>query len=102
MSARGSDSFGVKTFRGDPVLAESFTELLGAYARAGELLDALASRKPGSDCRFGVAREIPERAFGRGAAASTVMRGTPACGGAGSAANRTGALEAKTSPIKRS
>src|SRR5262245_57556788 len=96
MSASGSDSFGVKRFR------ESFTELLGAYVRAREVSDALASRKPGSDCRFGVAREIPERASGRGAAAATVMRGTAARGGFGSAADRTWALEAKTSPIKRS
>src|SRR5262245_21985082 len=101
MSASGSDAFGVKPFRGEPVLAESFTELLGAYARAGEVSDALASRKLGSDCRFGVAREVPERASGRGAAAATVMPGTAACGGSGSA-DRTGALEAKTSPIKRS
>src|SRR5215510_1799788 len=100
MSASGSDSFGVKPFRGEPVLAESFTELLGAYVRAGEVSDELASRKPGSDCRFGVARELPERASGRGRAPATVMRGGAACGG--SAADRTGALEAKTSPIKRS
>src|SRR6266436_415944 len=100
MSASGSDSFGVKPFRGEPVLAESFTELLGAYAMAREVLDALARRKPGSDCRFGVAR--PERASGRGAAAATIVRGTAACGGSGSAADRTGALEAKTSLIKRS
>src|SRR5215510_11700161 len=102
MSASGSDSFGVKPFRGEPVLAESFTELLGAYVRAREVSDALASRNPGSDCRFGVAREIPERASGRGAAAATVTRGIAAWGGSGSAADRTGALEAKTSPIKRS
>src|SRR5262249_44733368 len=100
MPASGSDSFGVKTFRGDPVLAESFTELRGAYARA-EVLDALASWKPGSDCRFGVAREIPERASGRGAAAAIVMRGTAAFGGSGSAADGTGALAAKSSRIKR-
>src|SRR5215813_9573964 len=102
MSASGSDCFGVKTFRGDPLPAESFTDLLGAYARAGEVLDALASWKPGSDCRFGVAREIPERASGRGAAAAIVMRGTAAFGGSGSAADGTGALAAKSSPIKRS
>src|SRR5262249_32440296 len=102
MSAGGSNSFGVKPFRGEPVLAESFTELLGVYASASEVSDALASRKPGSDCRFGVAREIPERASGRGAAAGTVMRGSAACGESASAADRTGALEAKTSPIKRS
>src|SRR5690349_19745601 len=102
MSATGSDSFGVMRFGGEPALAESFTGLLGAYARVREVLDAVASRKPGSDCRFGVAREIPERASGRGAAAATVMRGTAACAGSESAADRTGALEAKTSPIKRS
>jgi hypothetical protein len=84
------------------VLAESFTDLLGAYARVREALDALASRKPASDARFGVPREIPERASGRGAAAATVMRGTAACGESRSTADRTGALEAKTSPIKRS
>src|SRR5262245_31778666 len=97
MSASGS---GVKLFRGEPVLAESFAELLGAYARVGEVSDALASRKPGSACRFGVAPEIPERASGRGAAAVTVMRETAACGG--SAVDRTEALEAKASPVKRS
>src|SRR5262249_13309178 len=102
MSASGSDSFGVKPFRGEPVLAESFTDLLGAYAMAREVSDALASRKPGSDCRFGVAREFTGRASGRGAAAATVMRGTAACGGSGYAADRIGALEVKTSPIKRS
>src|SRR5262249_8992105 len=101
MPADGCDDFCVKTFRAEPVLAEFFTEFLGAYARA-EVLDALASWKPGSDCRFGVAREIPERASGRGAAAAIVMRGTAAFGGSGSAADGTGALAAKSSPIKRS
>src|SRR5262245_6489764 len=99
MSASGSDAFGVKPFRG--VLAGS-AELLGAYARAGEVSDALASRKPGSDCRFGVVREVPERGSGRGTAAATVMGGTATSGGSGSAAGRTGALAAKSSPIKRS
>src|SRR5215510_16556142 len=100
MSASGSDSFGVKPFRGEPVLAESFADLLGAYAKAGEVSDALASRKPGSDCRFGVVREVPERGSGRGTAAATVMGGTAASGGSGSAPGRTGALAAKSSPIK--
>src|SRR5882724_7161491 len=100
MSASGFGSFGVKPFRGEAVLAESFTELLGAYAMAGEVSDALASRKPGSDCRFGVPREIPELASGRGAAAAIVARGTAARGGSGSVADQTGALGAKTSPIK--
>src|SRR5262245_13635353 len=100
MSASGSDSFGVKPFRGEPVLAESFADLLGAYARAGEVSDALASRKPGSDCRFGVAREFPERTSGRGAAAATVTRGTAARDGSGSAPDQPGALGANTSPIK--
>src|SRR6185295_18332525 len=78
---------------------------------AREVSDALASRKSGSDCCFSVARDLPERASGRGAAAATVMRGTAACGGSRSVADQTGALgaktlptklEAKTSPIKRS
>src|SRR5690349_14267445 len=100
MSPSGSDSFGVKPFRGEPVLAESFTDLLGAYARVREVLDALASRKPDSDCRFDVAWEIPKRASRGGAAAATVVRGTAACAGSGSAADQTGALGAKTSPTK--
>src|SRR5215475_4179729 len=102
MSASGSDSFGVKPFRGEPVLADSLTDLLGAYARVREVLDALASWKPASDCRFDVAPDIPERASRRCAAAAIVTRGTAARGGSGSVADQTGALGAKTSPIKRS
>src|SRR5215470_12935423 len=100
MSASGSVSFGVKPFRGEPVLAESFTELLGAYARPGEVSDALASRKPDSDCRFDVAPDIPECASRRGAAPAIVTRGTATRGGSVSLADQTGALGAKTSPIK--
>src|SRR5215813_11452143 len=100
MSASGSDSFGVKPFRGEPVFAESLPDLLGAYARVREVLDALASWKPASDPRFGGARETTERASGRGVAAATVMRGIVAC--ARSSAAQTGTLEAKASPIKRS
>src|SRR5689334_7267181 len=100
MSASGSDSFGARPFRGEPVLAESFTGLLGAYASPTEVSVALASRKPGSDCRFDVAPAIPERASRRGAAAAIATRGTAARGGSGSVADQTGALGAKTSPIK--
>src|SRR5215468_909844 len=102
MSASGSDSFGAKPFRGEPVLAESLADLLGAYARVREVLDALASWKPGSDCRFGVAPDIPGRASRRDAAAAIVTRGAAALGGSGSVADLTGALGAKTSPIKTS
>src|SRR5215468_2538440 len=102
MSASGSDSFGAKPFRGEPVLAESLADLLGAYARVREVLDALASWKPGSDCRFGVAPDIPGRASRRDAAAAIVTRGAAALGGSGSVADQTGALGAKTSPIKTS
>src|SRR5882757_1224333 len=103
-SPDGSKSFGVSSFNVEPEIPEPFGSF-DAYASGTDVSDALASWKPPSEGRFGVAWATPERGARRGRGTAAATRGAAARAGAAAdlvASGPIAAVGAEASPKKRS